>query len=46
MRFEKGQRKDAVMAEQLRRFAAEDVWCSSKSKAQENTPVFGTERFL
>ena len=41
--FEKGQRKDTVMAEPLRRFVSEEgvVFIG---KAQENTPVFRTER--
>jgi|SRR5215467_7888875 len=43
VQFEKGQRKDAVMAEHLRCFAsAEGVVFIGK--AQENTPVFRTER--
>jgi len=43
VQFCKGQRKDAVMAEYLRRFAHEEgiVFIG---KAQENTPVFRTER--
>jgi hypothetical protein len=43
VQFCKGQRKDAVMAEHLRRFAPEEgiVFIG---KAQENTPVFRTER--
>src|SRR5215831_3722114 len=43
VRFEKGQRKDTVMAEHLRRFANEEgvVFIG---KAQENTAVFRTER--
>src|SRR5215471_6346891 len=43
VQFEKGQRKDTVMAEHLRRFANEEgvVFIG---KAQENTPVFRTER--
>jgi hypothetical protein len=43
VQFCKGQRKDAVMAEHLRRFAHEEgvVFIG---KAQENTPVFRTER--
>jgi hypothetical protein len=43
VQFEKGQRKDTVMAEHLRRFACEEgvVFIG---KAQENTPVFRTER--
>src|SRR6266481_4334515 len=43
VQFEKGQRKDTVMAEHLRRFASEEgvVFIG---KAQENTPVFRTER--
>jgi hypothetical protein len=41
--FSKGERKDAVMAEHLRRFMGEEgvVFIG---KAQENTPVFRTER--
>ena len=43
VQFCKGQRKDAVMAEHLRRFApAEGIVFIGK--AQENTPVFRTER--
>jgi hypothetical protein len=43
VQFEKGQRKDTVMAEHLRHFAGEEgvVFIG---KAQENTPVFRTER--
>jgi hypothetical protein len=43
VQFEKGQRKDTVMAEHLRRFSREEgvVFIG---KAQENTPVFRTER--
>jgi hypothetical protein len=43
VQFCKGQRKDAVMTEHLRRFAHEEgvVFIG---KAQENTPVFRTER--
>jgi hypothetical protein len=43
VQFEKGQRKDTVMAEHLRRFSGEEgvVFIG---KAQENTPVFRTER--
>lgn len=43
VQLEKGQRKDTVMAEHLRRFASEEgvVFIG---KAQENTPVFPTER--
>jgi hypothetical protein len=43
VRFEKGQRKDTVMAEHLRRFSGEEgvVFIG---KAQENTKVFRTER--
>jgi hypothetical protein len=43
VQFCKGQRKDAVMAEHLRHFAHEEgvVFIG---KAQENTPVFRTER--
>jgi len=43
VRFEKGQRKDTVMAEHLRRFAREEG-VMFIGKAQENTPVFRTER--
>ena len=43
VQFCKGQRKDAVMAEHLRRFAAEEG-VVFVGKAQENTPVFRTER--
>lgn len=32
VQFEKGQRKDAVMAEHLRRFAHEEGWCSSAKR--------------
>lgn len=41
--FAKGQRKDDVMAEHLRRFAGEEG-VVFVGKAQENTPVFRTER--
>lgn len=41
--FEKGQRKDTVMAEHLRHFAP-DEGVVFIGKAQENTPVFRTER--
>jgi len=41
--FEKGQRKDTVMAEHLRRFGREEG-VVFVGKAQENTPVFRTER--
>ena len=43
VRFFPGQRKDTVMAEQLRHFAGEEgvVFIG---KAQENTKVFRTER--
>jgi DNA-binding HxlR family transcriptional regulator len=43
VQFEKGQRKDTVMAERLRHFSREEgvVFIG---KAQENTPVFRTER--
>src|SRR5579864_1339176 len=43
VRFEKGQRKDAVMAERLRHFSSQEgvVFIG---KAQEKTPVFRTER--
>src|SRR5713101_7463094 len=43
VQFEKGQRNDAVMAEHLRRFAHEEG-VVFVGKAQENTPVFRTER--
>jgi DNA-binding HxlR family transcriptional regulator len=43
VQFEKGQRKDAVMADYLRRFAHEEG-VVFVGKAQENTPVFRTER--
>ena len=43
VRFEKGQRKDAVMADHLRRFAHEEG-VVFVGKAQENTRVFRTER--
>jgi hypothetical protein len=43
VQFEKGQRKDAVMAEHLRGFAHEEG-VVFVGKAQENTPVFRTER--
>jgi hypothetical protein len=43
VQFEKGQRKDTVMAEHLRRFAREEG-VVFVGKAQENTPVFRTER--
>lgn len=43
VQFEKGQRKDAVMADHLRRFAHEEG-VVFVGKAQENTPVFRTER--
>src|SRR5262245_13079859 len=43
VQFEKGQRKDTVMAEHLRRFAGEEG-VVFVGKAQENTPVFRTER--
>jgi hypothetical protein len=43
VQFEKGQRKDAVMADHLRRFAPEEG-VVFVGKAQENTPVFRTER--
>ena len=43
VQFAKGQRKDAVMAEHLRRFAGEEG-VVFVGKAQENTPVFRTER--
>jgi hypothetical protein len=43
VQFEKGQRKDTVMAEHLRRFGREEG-VVFVGKAQENTPVFRTER--
>ena len=43
VQFGKGQRKDKVMAEHLRRFTAEEG-IVFVGKAQENTPVFRTER--
>jgi len=43
VQFAKGQRKDAVMAEHLRCFSAEEG-VVFVGKAQENTPVFRTER--
>src|SRR6202048_4513608 len=43
MQFEKGQRKDAGMAEHLRHFGREEG-IVFVGKAQENTPVFRTER--
>ncbi|HJY49529.1 MAG TPA: hypothetical protein VJ349_12980 [Stellaceae bacterium] len=43
VQFCKGQRKDEVMAEHLRRFAREEG-IVFVGKAQENTPVFRTER--
>jgi hypothetical protein len=43
VQFCKGQRKDDVMAEYLRRFADEEG-IVFVGKAQENTPVFRTER--
>jgi len=43
VQFEKGQRKDAVMAEHLRHFGR-DEGIVFVGKAQENTPVFRTER--
>ena len=43
VQFCKGQRNDAVMAEHLRRFAHEEG-IVFVGKAQENTPVFRTER--
>jgi len=41
--FRKGERKDAVMAEHLRRFA-QDEGVVFVGKAQEKTPVFRTEK--
>jgi hypothetical protein len=43
VQFSKGRRKDAVMAEHLRGFTAEEG-IVFVGKAQENTPVFRTER--
>lgn len=43
VQFNKGQRKDAVMAEHLRHFTGEEG-IVFVGKAQENTPVFRTER--
>jgi len=43
VRFEKGQRKDTVMAEHLQHFGREEG-VVFVGKAQENTPVFRTER--
>jgi hypothetical protein len=43
VQFEKGQRKDAVMAEHLRHFG-HDEGIGFVGKAQERTPVFRTER--
>src|SRR6202158_534391 len=43
VQFRKGQRKDAVMAEHLRHFGR-DEGIVFVGKAQENTPVFRTER--
>jgi hypothetical protein len=43
VQFEKGQRKDAVMAEHLRHFG-HDEGIVFVGKAQERTPVFRTER--
>ena len=43
VQFKKGQRKDAVMAEHLRHFGR-DEGIVFVGKAQENTPVFRTER--
>ncbi|MGH7079809.1 MAG: hypothetical protein ACREFU_17150 [Acetobacteraceae bacterium] len=43
VQFSPGQRKDAVMAEHLRRFTSEEG-VVFVGKAQENTPVFRTER--
>src|SRR5258707_6605718 len=42
VQFEKGQRKDTVMAEHLRRFGREEG-VVFVGKAQENTPVVRTE---
>jgi hypothetical protein len=43
VQFEKGKRKDTVMAKHLRRFTREEG-VVFVGKAQENTPVFRTER--
>jgi len=43
VQFERGQRKDTVMAEHLQRFGREEG-VVFVGKAQENTPVFRTER--
>jgi hypothetical protein len=43
VQFEKGQRKDAMMAEHLRQFGREEG-IVFVGKAQEKTPVFRTER--
>jgi hypothetical protein len=43
VQFSRGQRKDAVMAEHLRSFTGEEG-VVFVGKAQENTPVFRTER--
>ena len=43
VQFSKGQRKDKVMAEHLRRFTSEEG-IVFVGKAQENTPAFRTER--
>jgi hypothetical protein len=43
VQFRKGERKDAVMAEHLRRFAREEG-VLFVGKAQEKTPVFRTEK--
>jgi hypothetical protein len=43
VQFRKGERKDTVMAEHLRRFAGEDG-VLFVGKAQEKTPVFRTEK--
>jgi hypothetical protein len=45
VQFRKGERKDAVMAEHLRRFAGEEG-VLFVGKAQEKTPVFRTEKRL
>jgi hypothetical protein len=43
VQFHKGERKDTVMAEHLRRFAR-DEGVMLLGKAQEKTPVFRTEK--
>src|SRR6266481_9968244 len=43
VQFEKGQRKDTVMAEHLRSSPARRGWCSS-ARPRRTPPVFRTER--